>query len=149
MGTHYDGTEEEVRALNAYIKLMRAAESVSARATQHLAKAGTTPSQFGVLEALYHLGPLLPSQLARKHLMSRGNITTVVDNLEKRGLVRRERDSQDRRVIFVHLTDEGRALLQEILPAHVAAIVAQMNGLTPGEQEEIGRLCRRLGKPER
>ncbi len=148
MGTHYSGTEEEVRALNAYIKLMRAANSVSARATRHLAKAGITPSQFGVLEALYHLGSLLPSQLAQKHLMSRGNITTVLDNLEKRGLVRRERDNRDRRVIFVHLTDEGRALLQEILPAHVAAIVAQMKSLTPGEQEEIGRLCRRLGKPE-
>ena len=148
MGTQYSGTEEEVRALNAYIKLLRAADSVSARATRHLKKAGITPSQFGVMEALYHLGPLLPSQLAQKHLMSRGNITTVVDNLEKCGLVRRERGTADRRVITVHLTDLGRATVQEILPHHVAAIVTEMNSLTCREQEEIGRLCRQLGKKE-
>ena len=148
MGTHYQGTTEEVSALNTYIKLMRAADSVSARATRHLTRAGVTPSQFGVLEALYHLGPLLPSQLAQKHLMSRGNITTVVDNLEKRGLVRRERDTTDRRIVRVSLTDEGRATVQEILPQHVSAIVAEMRCLTQQEQEEIGRLCRRLGKQE-
>ena len=57
MPTHYKGTEEERRALDVFIKLMRAAESVADRTGGPMAAAGLTPSQFGVLETLYHLGP--------------------------------------------------------------------------------------------
>ena len=75
MGTHYSGTESEVRALNAFIKLMRAAHSTGARLNVDLTGAGLTESQFGVLEALYHLGPLHPCDLGAKLLCSSGNMT--------------------------------------------------------------------------
>jgi MarR family 2-MHQ and catechol resistance regulon transcriptional repressor len=149
VGSHYAGTETELRALNAYIKLARAADSVNARTTRHLAGAGLTASQFGVLEALHHLGPLAQSRLAAKHLMSRGNMTTVVENLEKRGLVRRERDARDRRGVTVRLLPAGEALLLQVLARHVAGIVADLSVLTPDEQDELGRLCRKLGKQDR
>src|SRR3712207_9293511 len=65
------------------------------------------------------------SQLAAKHLKSRNNFTTVIDNLEKQGLVRRERDRQDRRAVTVYLTDAGRARIEETFPRFVEAIVAE------------------------
>ena len=102
----------ETRALKAYVKLMRAAESITSRVHKHLSSAGLTVSQFGVLEAIYHLGPLSQKDLGRKILRSSGNITMVIDNLEKRRLVRRKRDTSDRRIFIVHLTGEGQKLIR-------------------------------------
>lgn len=149
MGTRYRGTEEEVRALDTYIKLIRATELVTTRTHRHLSAVNLTISQFGVLEALLHLGPLSQRDLAGKLLKSGGNITMVIDNLEKRQLVRRDRSLEDRRFVSVCLTDEGRQLISEIFPQHVAVVVEEMSILTESEQEELGRLCRRLGKRNR
>lgn len=149
MGTHYRGTKDEVRALNAFIKLVRATDSLGARLNGSLAGAGLTDGQFGVLEALYHLGPLHQRELGAKLLRSGGNVTMVVDNLEKRGLVRRERGVEDRRFVTVHLTDAGRRLIARLFPRHAARVTAEMSVLTPAEQDELGRLCRKLGKGER
>ncbi len=146
MGTHYRGTPEQIRALDAFIKLKRAAESLSSRLASRLSDAGLTESQFGTLEALFHLGPLCQRELGSKLLSSRGNITMVVDNLEKRGLVRRERDEADRRYVTVHLTDPGRELISAIFPDHVEAIRSEMGVLNDEELETVGRLCRRLGR---
>ena len=148
MATRYQGTRDEVRALNTFIKLTRAAESVAARLSGGLTDAGLTESQFGALEALYHLGPLHQRELGAKLLRSSGNVTMVVDNLEKRGLVRRERGVEDRRFVTVHLTDAGRRLIARLFPVHAARITAEMSALTPAEQDELGRLCRKLGKRE-
>jgi MarR family 2-MHQ and catechol resistance regulon transcriptional repressor len=149
MPTHYEGTEEERRALDAYIKLVRAADSVGLRSMASIQGSGLTPTQFGVLEALYHLGPMMLSELAQKHLKSPNNLTVVTDNLEKHGLVRRVRDEKDRRVIRVYLTDAGQDLIRRVFPIHARAVVAQMSVLTPEEQEQLGCLLRRLGKGER
>ena len=148
MATRYLGTKDEVRALDTYIKLARAAESVSSRIHRHLADADLTVSQFGVLEALLHLGPLYQRELAEKLLRSGGNMTLVIDNLEKRELVKREREADDRRCIKVCLTEKGKQLINQVFPSHVAAVVNEMSILTPEQQEELGRLCRRLGKQE-
>jgi MarR family 2-MHQ and catechol resistance regulon transcriptional repressor len=149
MPTHYEGTTQEILALDTLIKLSRAADSVGSR----LANGGTmgdlTPSQFGVLESLYHLGPLRQGEISAKLLKSGGNITRVVDNLEKRGLVKRERSECDRRVITVSLAPAGEQLIEHIFPGHVAAIVGEMRILTQQEQETLGRLCRILGKQQR
>jgi MarR family 2-MHQ and catechol resistance regulon transcriptional repressor len=133
------------RVLNSYTKLMRAAESVTARTSRPMAKAGLTISQFGVLEALLHKGSLCQRDLAAKILKSTGNITMVIDNLEKRGLVRRERDSEDRRYLTVHLTDAGSALIENVFADVEAAIVAEMASLSGDEQELLGLLCKKLG----
>jgi MarR family 2-MHQ and catechol resistance regulon transcriptional repressor len=145
MPTRYGGSEEEVRALDAFIKLMRAAESVAGRLAPALAAEGLTTSQFGVLEALLHLGPMHQKTLAHKLLKTGGNITLVLDNLEKRGLVRRERDAADRRFCTVHLTEEGEALIAGLFPRHAAAIREELSVLSAEEQVELGRLCRKLG----
>jgi MarR family transcriptional regulator, 2-MHQ and catechol-resistance regulon repressor len=145
MATRHRGPAAEVRALDAYIKLTRAAESVGARLAGIASAAGLTEGQFGTLEALYHLGPLAQCELAAKLLRSSGNVTLVIDNLEKRGLVRRERSTEDRRRVMVHLTDEGRRLIRRLFPKHAAAVAAEFGVLTAAEQDELGRLCRKLG----
>lgn len=146
MGTRYRGTEDEVRALDVYIKLMRAADSATNRIHKHLDTVKLTITQFGVLEALFHIGPLYQRDLAEKLLKSGGNITLVVDNLEKRGLVKREREVEDRRCIKVYLTEQGQHLIKDIFPSHVAAVVQEMSILNTDEQEQLGRLCRQLGR---
>jgi MarR family 2-MHQ and catechol resistance regulon transcriptional repressor len=149
MPTHYDGTPEERRALDVFIKLMRAAQSVADRTSGPMTEAGLTWSQFGVMETLFHLGPLMSSVLAEKHLKSPNNFTVVIDNLEKQGLVRRERDTVDRRVVRVHLTEAGREKIARALPAHAREVAADLQVLTPAEQEQLGALLRRLGKREK
>jgi MarR family 2-MHQ and catechol resistance regulon transcriptional repressor len=145
MPTQYAGTLDAKRALNAYIALMRASDSVSARVHRHLAAAGLSISQFGVLEILHHLGPLSPRDLCSKLLRSSGNVTLILDNLEKRDLIRRERDQRDRRMVTIHLTEAGQALIAEVFPRQVDAIQTDLSVLNPAEQDELRRLCRKLG----
>ena len=145
MPTKYDGTRKEKRALDAYIKLQRAAETVVDRTTAHLAAYNLTTSQFGVLEALYHLGTLSQRDLAQKLLKSTGNISTVLKTLERRGLISRERNPDDTRYMEVCISTAGRELLASFFAQHVSGIVEEMSILTAEEQEELARLCRKLG----
>lgn len=132
-------------ALNTYTKLMRAAESVTARVGRVMSAADLTVSQFGVLEALYHKGPLCQRDIAAKILKSSGNMTLVIDNLEKRRLVLRERTSSDRRYLTVRLTDAGLELIGPVFAGVEAAIVREMQVLGAEEQEQLGCLCKKLG----
>lgn len=145
MGTHYRGTDEEIRALDAYIKLMRASDSLSARLSASLAESGLTMAQFGVLEALLHLGPMCQKALGRKLLRSGGNMTTVLDNLERAGTIRRVRDTHDRRYVTVHLTASGRTLIENVFPSHASGVTRSFSALSAAEQEQLGRLLRKLG----
>lgn len=133
------------QSMNSYTKLMRAAESVTSRLTRLMAADELTISQFGVLEALHHKGPLCQRDIAAKILKSTGNMTMVIDNLEKRGLVRRERHSEDRRYLTIHLTEAGAELISKSFTAVEAAIVTEMAVLTEAEQETLGSLCKKLG----
>ncbi len=151
MPTHYQGSRQEKRALDAYVKLSRAAATVSARLDRLLSRrgrgegGGMTTSQLGVLEAVLHLGPMSQCDLARKILKSNGNMTTVIDNLERDNLVRRERSREDRRVLVIHLTPKGTALIERIFPLHVEHMTLAMGQLTAKEQELLSTLCRKLG----
>lgn len=147
MPTRYQEGEPDVqRALSAYINLMRASESVTARLARRLDSQGLTTSQLGVLEALRHLGPLCQAELGRKILKSGGNITMVVDNLEKRELVRRVRDEKDRRYVSVHLTPAGKRLINKLFPGHAEEVRRQMSALSAAELEQLRALCRKLGR---
>jgi MarR family transcriptional regulator, 2-MHQ and catechol-resistance regulon repressor len=145
MPTHYRGTAGEVRALNAFIKLSRALDSVHAALNQALVDQGVTPAQLAVLEALLHLGPLSAGELGRALLRSNPNVSLVVANLERDELVRRERSDQDRRVVRISLTPQGRRLIQRVFPPHARRVADLMSALGPDEQEQLGRLCKKLG----
>ncbi len=146
MGTKFKGTKKEIQALDSFIKLKRATETLSARVTSDFSKMNISESQFGVLESLYHLGPLCQKSLSDKILKSTGNITLVIDNLEKRGLVERVRDTEDRRFITIYLTDIGKKLIETIFPDHVKRITNEFSVLSSDEQEVLGKICKKLGK---
>lgn len=145
MATHFNGNTKEVTALNSYIKLIRAAESLKARLNNKIIKEGLTESQFGILEALYHLGPLCQKDLGNKLLMSGGNITMVIDNLEKQKFVERHRDKNDRRFFKIHLTDAGKNKVKNIFPLLLNSIIEEFDVLNEKEQLELQRMCRLIG----
>lgn len=145
MPTHFTGSRAEMRTLNTFIKLTRCTNSLLARLAERNTIGDLTYSQFAVLEALYHLGSLTQGDISAKVLKSGSNMTTVIDNLERDGLVRRERDANDRRVIHVHLTDAGSNKVEKVLPGHVAALVEEFSVLSASEQETLGALCKKLG----
>lgn len=145
MPSHYRGSPSERRALDTYIKLVRAAQTLLAHVDAEVAKAGITHPQFGVLEALHHLGTLSQGQLCDKLLISAGNATMIVKNLEKRRLVTRERRHGDRRVVEVGLAPEGAALITALMPRVAARVKAALASLKPAEQAQLGLLCKRLG----
>ena len=103
-----------------------------------------TSSQYGVLENLYKLGTLYQCDLAREINKTTGNITMVIDNLEKRKMVRRVRKKEDRRYFQVVLTKKGEEVIQDLYPIHVKKVKAAMKKLSPAEQQEIVRLCASL-----
>lgn len=148
MPTHYRGTPEEELALDTFIKLTRANNSLMARIAQHATHPTLSVSQFGTLEALYHLGPMSQTEICSKLLKSGGNTTLVIDNLEKRGLVRRRRDPEDRRIFIIELTEAGHELIRSLFPRHAQAIAQEMSVLTPEEQRLLGELCKKLGKAQ-
>ncbi len=148
MPSRYQGSTRERRALDAFINLQRAANTIQSLGMKHLDEHGLTPSQFAVLEALYHVGPLCLSDLAQKILRTSGNLTMVVDNLERSGYVKRVPSAEDRRYIRAEITDSGRKLIASIFPQHAAQITELMGRLTPEEQDQLRELCRKLGKQE-
>ena len=146
MATHFKGTRKETNSLDSYIKLLRAADSVNSRVNLNLTKNGLTQSQFNVLDALFHLGPLSQSDLAKKIFKSGGNITMVIDNLEKQELVERERKKSDRRFFTIHITKKGKILFEKIFPQQLEAIVKEFSVLSEKEMFEFQRLCKIIGK---
>lgn len=138
------GEKKRRRALDAYARLQRAASLSSARVDQAVNTFGLSASQLGVLEVLDDRGSLHQQELVRALGRSKAQMTSIVDTLEKRGAVRRERHATDRRFMTVHLTDEGRTLLEKAAPVRAEAIVALMRELTGEQRGRLARLCRRL-----
>jgi MarR family 2-MHQ and catechol resistance regulon transcriptional repressor len=104
------------------------------------------PTEFGVLEVLFHKGPQPLQQIGEKILISSGNITYVVDKLEKKKLLVRKPCAEDRRVIYAELTDQGKQFLADIFPSHKEAIEKAVSGLTAEEKQQAIALLKKLGR---
>ncbi len=146
MPTHFQGDPRTILALDTIIKFTRASSALEHRLLSHNALGDLTLSQFGVLETLHHLGPLCQGEISAKLLKSTGNVTLVLDNLEKAGLIARTRDTQDRRKVFLSLTPQGEALITRIFPLQAEVIAQELSVLEPEEQRQLGQLCKKLGK---
>jgi MarR family 2-MHQ and catechol resistance regulon transcriptional repressor len=124
-------------AIRAYVKLIRTAESLHARISRSLTLEGLTASQFSAMKVLRLHGTLPQRDIATYLLQTGGNITLVVDNLERNGLCQRVRDNDDRRMIFVTLTDKGVELFDRIYPGHLDRIRGVMKSLGENELEKL------------
>lgn len=137
--------EQYEDALDLYIALSRASQWVLAHADRDIRKHGLNRTEFGVLELLYHKGPQPLQQIGSKVLMSSGNITYVVDKLEKKGYARRRVSTEDRRLIYAEVTEVGAAFIEQVFPQHAIVIEAAVAGLDPQEQKQAIELLKKLG----
>lgn len=137
--------DDTALALKLWVVLSRAQESVARHAEADMARHGLSPGEFGVLEALYHKGPLLLGVVQRKILVSSGGITYLIDRLVKKGLVERRSCEHDRRASYAALTPAGERLIGGIFPDHASAIERAVDGLTKAEKRAAITLLRKLG----
>lgn len=133
-------------SLDLFIALSRATQWVNAHADRDIRKNGLNRTEFGVLELLYHKGPQPLQQIGEKVLMSSGNITYVVDKLEKKQAVRRRASTEDRRLIYAELTDQGKQFVEDVFPAHQETIEHAVGGLSPEEKQLASKLLKKLGR---
>jgi MarR family 2-MHQ and catechol resistance regulon transcriptional repressor len=138
-------TEDQELALRLWIALARCYSTYSKAVALKIQEYGLTTPQFGILEALHHLGPLPLGELAEKLLVTGGNVTYVMDRLEQMGLVYRDRSVDDRRVIQAKLTPEGSALIAGVFPGHVEHVERLSGELDREEQETLRALLKKLG----
>ena len=134
------------RALGMWVKLARAYATMSRLTAGDIRRYGLTQAQFGVLESLGHKGRMTLGDLAHTSLSTGGNITVVVNNLIRVGLVKRTVSTLDRRVVFVALTPRGMRLFRRIFPRHAEAVARIASVLSAEEQERLGDLLRMLGR---
>jgi MarR family transcriptional regulator, 2-MHQ and catechol-resistance regulon repressor len=139
-------TQDTAPALKAWVVLARAYLAISRHVAADVARYDLTASEFGILEALYHKGPLLLGDLQRKILVTSGGVTYLVDRLAAKGLITRESFPGDKRSRFAVLTPEGSALIKQIFPSHAKRLSKVLGALTPKEQKRLAGLLRTLGK---
>ncbi len=139
-------SDDEEAALRLWIALARCYTTFSRRVSSWIHDEDLTLPQFGILEALHHLGPLQLGELADKLLVTGGNVTYVMDRLEKQGLVERDRSGADRRVVTAKLTPAGRAVIENVFPDHTAFIHELTGHLSSSERVQLRGLLKKLGK---
>jgi MarR family transcriptional regulator, 2-MHQ and catechol-resistance regulon repressor len=141
-GTDDDDVEA---ALKLWVILNRAHRAIEEHSRRDNERQGLGATEFAVLEALFHKGPLLVGEVGSRILLTSGSTTYVVDKLERRGLVARRPCAEDRRASYVELTPEGRELIGTAFPEHAEAIRRAMMGLTDEEKRIAAALLKRLG----
>lgn len=132
--------------LHVWLVLWKAARAVEAYAVKSIDGVEMCGSDFAVLEALLNKGPLPVNVIGRKVLLTSGSMTTAVDRLEKKGLVERREDVADRRTRVVHLTREGRRLIEQAFAGHAEDMERlAAAALAPAEQETLITLLKKIG----
>jgi MarR family 2-MHQ and catechol resistance regulon transcriptional repressor len=132
--------------VHVFLVLWKALHAVEAYAVKSIAELEIGATDFAVLEALLHKGPLPVNEIGRKVLLTSGSITTAVDRLETKGLVERRAHGSDRRARIVHLTKQGRRLITRAYGQHAADIERlAAESLTKTERTTLIRLLKKLG----
>jgi len=132
--------------VHVFLVLWKAARAVQTYAEKSITELALCGSDFGVLEALLHKGPLPVNEIGKKILLTSGSITVAVDRLEKRGLVERRAHGTDRRARIVHLTKEGRKLITRAYAQHAADLEQLMSAsLTTTERSTLISLLKKIG----
>ncbi len=130
--------------LSTLVVFTRAEHAIHKREFQTIKESGLTNAQFGVLEALYNKGDLKICELIEKILTTSGNITVVIKNLEKEGLVTKNLDPEDRRAAIISITDKGRKIIEEILPEHIKNINKIFDILTDEEKNMLKDILKKF-----
>jgi len=137
---------EAASGVHLWLVLWKATRTLESIAQRNVEGLGICLSDFGVLEALLHKGPLPVNALGAKVLLTSGSMTAAVDRLERRSLVKRQGDPQDRRTRIVHLTARGRRMIRAMFAEHQQAMERAVSALNPKERAMLLVLLRKLGR---
>lgn len=140
--------EEDLDALSLklFVILSRAYRSISDYVSEDMNRYGLNPSEFMVLELLYHKGDQPIQKIGKKVLLASGSMTYVIDKLEAKRLLKRKLCPEDRRVVYAAITAEGKKLMDEIFPQHRAAIETLFEEWTSEQKEAVIELLKRTGR---
>jgi len=145
MKNKYDQyNQEETINLKLVIGLYRSYSEVNKQTLQVLSENKLTIAQFGVLEALYHLGDLKINDIIEKTLSTSGNITVVIKNLEKDHLIERYKDEKDSRICMIRLSDAGEKLIRNVFPEHLRQLAHAFRNLEEEDKKQLMLLLKKL-----
>ncbi|EIJ81705.1 transcriptional regulator, MarR family protein [Bacillus methanolicus PB1] len=138
-------SESVSQSLKLFIVLSRAYKAIDEQVNKFIQANGLNPTEFAVLELLYHKGRQPLQQIGNKILLASGSITYVVDKLEQKGLLVRAACPNDRRVTYAQITEKGKSFIESIFPEHEQNIHQLMSHLTEEEKETAIYLLKKLG----
>jgi len=132
----------------AHIRLIfgKAYKSIEKIDRDSIADTGLNLSDFTIMEAVLHKGPLPVNTIGKKVLLTSGSMTAAVNRLEKKGYVRRLQDPSDRRYFYIHLTKPGRKVISQAYEKHQKNLEKIVEVLTPKDKAELVRLLRKIGQ---
>jgi MarR family 2-MHQ and catechol resistance regulon transcriptional repressor len=139
-------SERAETGIHLWLVLMKAHRAMAELSMHSIANTGMCFSDFAILEALLHKGSLPVNSIAPMVNLTSGSMTTAVDRLEGRNLVRRAGDPKDRRARVVHLTPQGRLLIERVFARHSADMEAAAAVLSPSERDTLLLLLKKIGK---
>ncbi|WP_240339717.1 MarR family transcriptional regulator [Halobacillus ihumii] len=137
--------DEKDLSLKSFIVLSRASHVVEEKIREAIQKHDLNPTEFAVLELLYHKGDQPIQRIGKKILLASGSVTYVVDKLEGKELLQRIRCPEDRRVIYARITDKGNNLMDDIFPQHARDVQHIFEELDETEKKTLISLLKRLG----
>ena len=140
-----ESANTQTAGIHVWLLLWKATRAVGEHARQSVRRLGLGLSDFGVLEALLHKGPLPVNELGKKVLLTSGAMTAAVDRLERRGLVERINDAMDRRKRVIRLTIAGGRFIRERFSRHEQDMERAVSCLAPPERRRLAALLRKLG----
>jgi MarR family 2-MHQ and catechol resistance regulon transcriptional repressor len=146
VSSEIDAGQTNTSGVHLWLILMKAYRALGQIATGSIANSGLGLSDFAVLEILLHKGPLPVNTIGRQVMLTSGSITTAVDRLEEKRLVRRQACPNDRRVTYVTLTATGRTLIRRVFKAHASRLETAFEPLSTAERSALATLLKKLGK---
>ena len=134
--------------LKALVVFLRSSQALQEKLKKDMEQYGVNPTEFAVLELLYHKGEQPIQHIGKKILLASSSITYVVDKLENKGFVERKACKTDRRVTYAHITEEGRTFMAKVFPEHEETIKEIFGDLSEEELKEMIELMKKVGLPE-
>lgn len=138
-------SEQINQSLKLFIVLSRAYRAVNENVNKLIHTYGLNPTEFAVMELLYHKGDQPLQQIGGKILLASGSITYVVDKLEQKGLLKRVACPKDRRVTYAQITEKGKSFIEDVFPDHAKQIDTLMSKLSEDEKESAIMILKKLG----
>ena len=137
--------EQNDQSRKLFIVMSRAYRAVNEHVNKRIQRYGLNPTEFAILELLYHKGDQPLQQIGGEILLASGSMTYVIDKLEKKEYIRRVPCPEDRRVTFAQITEKGMKLIEQVFPSHRNEIDRMMSVLTDDEKETAIELLKKIG----